>query len=130
MVTKKRVVKKKLVKKITKRKVSKKIVRKNKKSPQRVVRASKKISLPVKPLCKPLGKVTHFFDKISVAVVALNSALKVGDKIKIGKIEPLLVQTVVSMQLDHKPLKMAKKGQEIGLKVKGDVRKGDIVFKA
>ena len=78
---------------------------------------------------KPIGKVTHFFDQINVAVVELSSKLKVGDKIKIGKGENFFEQEVKSMQLDHKPLKEAKKGQEIGMKVKEAVRSNDLVFK-
>lgn len=79
---------------------------------------------------KPLGKVTHFYDRIGVAVVALNAKLKVGDKIKIGKDENFFEQEVRSMQYDHKPLQEAKKGQEIGMKVEEEVKSGYLVFKA
>ncbi len=78
---------------------------------------------------KVIGKITHFFDKINVAVVALQSGLKRGDKIKIGKEEPFIEQVVESMQIDRKDIETAKKGQEIGLKVKGQIRKGDLVYK-
>lgn len=78
---------------------------------------------------KPIGKVTHFYDKIKVAVVALSATLKKGDKIKIGKEDRFLEQEVKSMQIEHKDLKEAKKGQEIGLKVSGEVKEGDLVFK-
>jgi hypothetical protein len=33
------------------------------------------------------------------------------------------------MQIDHKPVKLAKKGKSIGLKVKEHVREGYKVFK-
>lgn len=80
---------------------------------------------------KAIGKITHYFDKIGVAVVALNSALKVGDKIKIGKDEEdLFEQEVKSMQVEHKSIKAAKKGQEVGMKVKKEVKEGCLVFKA
>lgn len=79
---------------------------------------------------KPIGKVTHFFDKISVAVIALDKALKTGDKIKIGRNGNFVEQEVKSMQVEHKPIKEAKKGQEVGMKVGGEVRAGDLVFKA
>ena len=75
---------------------------------------------------KPLGKVTHFYDQISVAVVALNSALKVDDRIKIGREERFLEQAVKSMQMDHQNIQIAKKGQEIGLKVRKRVRENDL----
>lgn len=79
---------------------------------------------------KPIGKVTHFFDKISVAVIALDKALKTGDKIKIGRNGHFIEQEVRSMQVEHKPIKEAKKGQEVGMKVGGEVKAGDLVFKA
>ncbi len=79
---------------------------------------------------KPIGKITHFYDKIGVAVVALDKKLKVGDKIKIGKNDELVEQEVKSIQIEHEKLTEAKKGQEIGLKVKGKVREGDLVYKA
>lgn len=78
---------------------------------------------------KPLGKITHFFDKISVAVIALDAGLKTGDKIKIGKNDDFFEQEVKSMQIEHEKIEKAKKGQEIGMKVKQAVRKGDLVFK-
>ena len=30
-----------------------------------------------------IGKVTHWYDKLGVAVIKLNKALKVGDQIKV-----------------------------------------------
>ena len=79
---------------------------------------------------KPLGKITHFYDKIGVAVVALNAPLKVGDTIKIGKADRFIQQEVRSMQMEHAEIKAAKKGQEIGLKVEDVVKAGHLVFKA
>lgn len=78
---------------------------------------------------KPIGKVTHFFDKIKVAVIALDRGMKSGDKILIGKNEDFFEQEVKSMQIDHEKIEKAKKGQEVGMKVKGSTRKGDLVFK-
>ena len=79
---------------------------------------------------KPIGKITHFYDKIGVAVVALDAGLKVGDKIKIGKNDKFVEQEVKSMQVEHEKIEKAKKGQEVGLKVKKGVKNGDLVFKA
>lgn len=78
----------------------------------------------------PLGRVTHFYDKINVAAVLLSQKLQVGDNVKIGKNENFVEEQVSSMQLEHKPVTAAKKGQEIGLKVSKPVREGDLVFKA
>lgn len=79
---------------------------------------------------KPIGKVTHFFGKINVAVIELSAPLKVGDKIKFKKGEGEFEQTVDSMQVEHAPIQAAKKGQAIGLKVEQPVHEGTQVFKA
>jgi len=79
---------------------------------------------------KPIGQVVHYFDKISVAVVKLFSPLKKGDEIRIaGGQETDFTQTVESMQVDHKNIDNAKKGDEVGLKVKEKVREGYKVYK-
>lgn len=78
----------------------------------------------------PLGKVTPFYDWIGVAAIMLNKQVKQGDKIKIGKEgSNILEQEVKSLQLEHQSVKAAKKGQEIGLKISGRVREGDLVWK-
>jgi len=78
---------------------------------------------------KPVGKITRYFDKIGVAVVALDGGLKVGDKIKIGKKDTFFEQEVKSMQIEHEKIEKAKKGQEVGMKVKEKVREGYLVYK-
>ena len=80
---------------------------------------------------KAIGKVTHYFDKIGVAVIELSGALKKGDKIEIGKNEEdAFQQEVSSMQVDHKPVEKAKKGDAIGMKVDNPVKEGAEVRKA
>jgi len=77
----------------------------------------------------PIGKITHFFPKIGVAVLELTAPLKVGEKIEIGgKSEPFEM-VVESMQVEHKNIPMAKKGDSVGMKVHKPVRDGDSVFK-
>ncbi len=79
---------------------------------------------------KPIGKVTHFFDKIGVAVVELTGSLKAGETIEIAKDEESTFQQVVtSMQVDHKPVEKAKKGDAIGMKVDNPVKEGAVVSK-
>jgi len=76
-----------------------------------------------------VGKVTHFFGKISVAVVELSAALKVGDKVKFKRADGEFEQAVDSMQIEHAQVKSAKKGQAIGMKVAQPVHEGAEVFK-
>lgn len=75
-----------------------------------------------------VGNVTHYFDKIGVAVVDVLATIKVGDRIKITGHEEF-EQEVASMQVEHENVSQAKKGQAIGLKVDQPVKKGDEVFK-
>ena len=76
-----------------------------------------------------VGKVTHFFSKISVAVVELKAPLSVGDKIRIMGPTTDFEQTVESMQIEHETVKTAGAGQSIGLRVKEHVRETDRVYK-
>lgn len=78
---------------------------------------------------KGVGKVTHYYDKIGVAVIELTGVLNKGDKIKIKSDSGEFEQEIKSMQIEHKTIEKAKKGQSIGLKVKEPVRKNDIVYK-
>ena len=79
---------------------------------------------------KLIGKVTHYFSNIKVAVIKLSGPLKIGDKIHIvGGESTDFIQEVKSMEVDKGKIKRAKKGDEIGLKVKEKVREGYKVFK-
>ena len=79
---------------------------------------------------KKIGKVTHFFGKIGVGIIKLSDALKAGDKIKIKGATTDFEQEVGSMQIDHKDIEDAKKGDEVGIKLDEKVREGDEVFTA
>ncbi len=78
---------------------------------------------------KLIGKITHFYSKISVAVVELTDKLLVGDEISIEGPETNFTQVVDSMQIEHNNIKEAKKGDSIGMKVNQKVKEGDEVFK-
>ncbi len=75
-----------------------------------------------------IGKVTHFYNKIGVAVIDLVKSLSVGDKIKISGHDKEFIQEVTSMQMEHEQIKKAKKGDSIGLKVENPVKDGDLVY--
>jgi len=79
---------------------------------------------------KLIGKVTHFFNKIGVAVLELTKdSLKVGETIHFKGGERDFEQKVESMQIEHNEVSEAKKGESFGLKVEQAVREGDQVFK-
>ena len=77
---------------------------------------------------KEIGKITHFFPKISVAVVELSGDLKVGDKIAVEGHGKTFEQTVDSMQVEHEPVSEAKKGDAVGMKTAEPVKENDKVF--
>ncbi|MBU2052014.1 MAG: hypothetical protein U1C50_01280 [Patescibacteria group bacterium] len=79
---------------------------------------------------KPIGEVIHFYDKILVAIVKLNGALKVGDTVKFKHGEDEFSQTIDSLELEHKKISSAKKGAEIGLKVDQPVKDKTKVYLA
>ncbi len=78
---------------------------------------------------KRVGRVTHYFTKIGVAVIELEDELKVGDEISIEGATTNFRQKVSSMEIEHKKVDVAKVGQSVGLKVIERARVGDIVYK-
>jgi len=77
---------------------------------------------------KLIGKVIHYFDKIQVAIVELKDKIKIGDKIKIKGHNKEFEQEVISLQIEHKNVKEAKKGETVGMKVIEKVKEGDEVY--
>lgn len=77
---------------------------------------------------KPIGKVTHYYDKIGVAIIELSGSLKQGETIKIVGKDGEFTQTVSSMQYEHQPIESAKKGQSVGIKVDQKVKENDLVY--
>lgn len=76
-----------------------------------------------------VGTITHFFSKISVAVIELTAPLAVGDTILVKGPTTDFEQKVESMQIEHKNVQRAEAGQSIGLKVAQRVREKDVVYK-
>lgn len=92
--------------------------------------AKKVINKKANKVGKLIGKISHYFSNIDVAVINLSSPLKNGDIIRIiGGKETDFDQKVASMQIDHKEVKKAKKGDSIGIKVNEKVHQGYKVYK-
>ncbi|MBF0489223.1 MAG: hypothetical protein HQL15_01215 [Candidatus Omnitrophica bacterium] len=130
-------------KKVAKRQVVKKIVKKS--SAVKTIK-TKKIEKPIKPLkvaaapkIKKLeldpalirvGEITHYFERINVCVVKItHGTVLIGDKLTIVGQKSKFVQKVWSMQIESQDVKVAKKGQIIGLKVDKPVTIEDVVYK-
>ncbi len=88
--------------------------------------ASKRVAGGTK---KKIGVIIHFFDGIGVAVIKLSGTIKLGDQLSIEGATTNLKQKVASMQIEHKTVTQAKKGQSVGMKVKGKVKEKDMVYK-
>ena len=76
-----------------------------------------------------IGTVDHFFGNISVSMIKLTDALKVGDQIRIKGKSGEVVETVSSMRINRVPAQEAKAGDLVSLKVSQKVRPGDAVYK-
>ena len=76
-----------------------------------------------------VGRITHFFSKIGVAVVELTAPLVVGDSILVKGPSTDFEQVVESMQIEHANIPRAEAGQSIGLKLAQRVREKDAVYK-
>lgn len=73
--------------------------------------------------------VTHYYDKIGVAVFQVLAPIKIGDKIKIKGGDSEFEQMVTSMQVEHQNIQKAKKGDNIGIKVDQSVKEGNEVYR-
>ena len=105
------------------KKAKKKAIKKN---PKKIVKkTAKKARGP-----KLLGKIMHYYDKIAVAAIKLVAPLKVGDTVNIKGHTTDFCQKIDSMQINHQNVVKAKKGDEIGIKVKAGeaVRDNDNLF--
>jgi len=84
---------------------------------------------PISEEGKLIGKVTHYFGNIGVVVIELSDTLKIGDTIRIVGGITDFTQRVESMEIEHKKVNEAKKGDSVGLKVIQKVREGYKVYK-
>lgn len=76
-----------------------------------------------------VGKVTHYYDKIAVAVVeVINQPLKVGDTVKISGHDKEFTQKVESLQIEHKQVNEGPVGESCGMKVDQPIKEGDAVY--
>ncbi len=76
-----------------------------------------------------LGHVTHFFNKINVAVLSIKDVLRVGDTIHILGHTTDFTQKVTSLQIEHKNVDSVKPGDDFAIKVIEPAREHDVVYK-
>jgi putative protease len=79
---------------------------------------------------KKIGIVSNYFAKISVAAVEItDGTVSVGDTLHFYGHTTDFESKVLSMQIEHKPVTDAKKGDSVGIKVAERVREKDRVYK-
>jgi putative protease len=78
---------------------------------------------------KEVGKIIHYFGKISVGIIELTDTLRVGDTIHIKGVHDDFTQKVDSIQIEHEQIQEARTGESIGIKVKDIVHEHDKVYK-
>ena len=77
-----------------------------------------------------VGFVSNYFSKISVAAVEItDGTVAVGDTLHFLGHTTDFESTVHSMQIEHKSVSSAKKGDSVGVKVPEKVRERDKVYK-
>lgn len=76
-----------------------------------------------------LGKVVHYFDRIGVAVIALQAPLRVGDQVHFLGRSTDFDQTIDSLQVEHQPVIEGAAGSEVAARVRQRVRSGDSVYR-
>ncbi len=76
-----------------------------------------------------LGKVTHFFDKINVAVIRLDRTVKAGEMVHFLGRSTDFEQAIDSMQVEHQPVSEGAPGTEVAVKVLQRVHAGDSVYR-
>ncbi|OIO38588.1 MAG: hypothetical protein AUJ75_02600 [Candidatus Omnitrophica bacterium CG1_02_49_10] len=78
---------------------------------------------------KEIGTIEHYFNKISVGIIKLSGALKVGDIVHIKGHTSDITQNVDSMEVEHRSVEEAKAGDAVGIKVSDTVHEHDKVYK-
>ena len=79
---------------------------------------------------KKVGFVSNYFSKISVAAVEItDGTVSVGDMLHFLGHTTDCESRVSSMQIEHKSVTEAKKGDSVGIKVPEKVRENDTVYK-
>ena len=76
-----------------------------------------------------IGRVDTYFAKVGVVALKLKRKLEVGEEILIQGHTTDFVQRIKSMQIQHESVDQARRGAEVGIKVKRRCRRGDRVFR-
>jgi hypothetical protein len=76
-----------------------------------------------------IGRVTHYYTHLNVAVLRLTDGLKLGDEIHILGHVTDFNEKVASMQVNHHPVVWVKPGDEVAISVNEPAREHDVVYR-
>jgi len=77
-----------------------------------------------------IGIVTNYYTQISVAAVEITDGIvSLGDTLHFLGRTTNFESKVDSMQIEHKSVAEAKKGESVGIKISEIARRGDKVYK-
>ncbi|HAF62388.1 MAG TPA: hypothetical protein DCK95_08680 [Anaerolineaceae bacterium] len=77
---------------------------------------------------KKVGEVVHYYDRISVAVIDVRGALKIGDTVHFLGHGSDFQQSISSMQIENEPILQANLGDMIALKTIKPVKRGTTLY--
>lgn len=78
---------------------------------------------------KCIGEITHYFNRLGVAVLSLNESLSVGEMIHILGHTTDFFQEALSMEVNHHKVQTVGPGAPVALKVDEPVRAGDWLYR-
>jgi putative protease len=76
-----------------------------------------------------VGKVTHYYRRLGVAVLLLTDGIKIGDTLLFLGHTTEFFQAVSSIEVEHRKILSASGGAEVAVKVDEPVRRGDLVYR-
>ncbi|HEX6035221.1 MAG TPA: hypothetical protein VFY83_12330 [Anaerolineales bacterium] len=76
-----------------------------------------------------IGRITHYYSHLNVAVLELTDRLKLGETIHIFGHTTDFVQKVTSMEVDHHRVVVVEPGDNVALKVVEPVRVHDVIYR-
>ena len=76
-----------------------------------------------------IGRVTHYYSHLSVAVLTLSDSLKLGDRIHFYGHATDFTQRISSMEIEHHSIVWVKPGDNVAIKVSQPVHVHDAVYR-
>jgi putative protease len=76
-----------------------------------------------------IGRITHYYSHLNVAVLELTDRLKLGETIHIFGHTTDFIQKVTSMEVDHHRVVVVEPGDNVALKVVEPVRVHDVIYR-